>query len=144
MKKLNFILILLLLVASCQKVNKEKEFKGQWKKIDHIINGQALPANMINTNYILTFKDNGVYSINNQILPWHGYPQSTNSDSGSWNYDSKKDEITFTTDKNDTVNPTNPLSKVLVTTIESDKKNTFNMLFTDQGGQSVTMVFEKL
>lgn len=144
MKKLNFILILLLLVASCQKVNKEKEFKGQWKKIDHIINGQALPANMINTNYILTFKDNGVYSINNQILPWHGYPQSTNSDSGSWKYDSKKDEITFTTDKNDTVNPTNPLSKVLVTTIESDKKNTFNMLFTDQGGQSVTMVFEKL
>jgi hypothetical protein len=144
MKKLNFIFILIVLVASCQKVNNEKEFIGQWLKVDHIINGQALPAFMINTNYILTFKDDGVYSVNNQILPWHGYPSSTNSDIGTWLYDSKNDQITFTTDKNDTVNPSNPLSKVLVTIIESEKENTFSMFFTDQGGQSVTMVFEKL
>jgi hypothetical protein len=135
---------MLFFVSSCQKVNKEKEFIGQWKKVDHLINEQALPAYMINTNYILTFKDDGMYTINNQILPWHGYPISSSSDNGSWKFDSKKDEITFTTNKNDTVNPTSPLSKVLITNIESDKPNSFSMQFTDQGGQSVQMVFEKL
>lgn len=144
MRKINFILIIVALTVSCQKINKEKEFEGQWLKVDHTINGQPLPAFLINTNYILSLNENGLYTINNQILPWHGYPICSNSDNGTWKYDSKKDQITFTTSKIDTVNLSSPLSQLLVTSIESNSENAFSMNFTDQSGQTVIMVFEKL